>query len=90
MRITNPTIIAPPPLSLSVCSISGIILTIDKNDMQITTMTVTYTDVHNKLLGGKPVTISVAPRIVPALILVARERGCVCVREYKIYMSIVG
>lgn len=58
--------------------------------MQITTMTVSYTDVHSKLLGGKPVTISVAPRIVPALILVARERGCVCVREYKIYMSIVG
>jgi hypothetical protein len=25
----------------------------------------TYTDVMSKLLGGKPVTISVAPRIVP-------------------------
>lgn len=62
--------------------------------MQITTMIVTYTDVHNKLLGGKPVTISVAPRIVPALIFVERERervrGCVCVREYKMCMSIVG
>lgn len=27
---------------------------------------IAYTDVHNKLLGGKPVTISVAPSIVPA------------------------
>ena len=68
--------------------------------MQITTMIVTYTDVHNKLLGGKPVTISVAPRIVPALTFVERERErerereseCedVCVHEYEIYMSIVG
>lgn len=27
----------------------------------------TYADVINKLLGGNPVTISVAPRIVPAI-----------------------
>jgi len=31
----------------------------------------TYTDVMSKLLGGKPVTISVAPRIVP----IPNERG---------------
>ena len=34
-----------------------------------------YTDVHNRLLGGKPVTIAVAPRMVPA-----RVGGGVCLR----------
>ena len=92
MRIPKPTIIAllSPPFSFGLLHHRHHFNNRQQNEMQITTMIVTYTDVHNKLLGGKPVTISVAPRIVPALILVARERGCVCVREYKIYMSIVG
>ena len=40
-------------------------LVVDNEPMNTETKNITYTDVINKLFGGKPVAVSVTPRMVP-------------------------